>query len=610
MTQSTAERIAELYRTRWRERHPILNAMFEIRDVVNGDVLIPLPEMDEAEKPAVANLIGEGIDQTAMRVASTLPNVVVPALDPRVEKGRRSIDWADRRRKALVGWHKHSNLRRQHRLKARHLVGYGAAVMEICPDFQNAAPVWKIHDPLTAFPAPRATTDTGNVEDCIVAWKKPYHWLKARYPDAVRRIYKGKHWDSLNETADQLFTMLKYADADKVCLVLVGAEKDRDGSWDQEVFSDAEMLEVYDNRAGVCPFVVPERLTLDRVQGQFHQTLGLYLSQSKLAALDLIATTKSVFPDMVMVGQDGQAPQLLGDKWRSGLTGEINEVMNGDVQVLQLQPGYKTGEALDRLERSMRLYGVAPQFGGENPVNIRTGRAAEVAMSAQVDFRIQEYQEILADSLRQEDVVAVKVMRGWFGDRPSSFVVGMQANDYTPNTHFESTMHEVVYPMPGADVNGLLLGINNRVAIGTMSQDTARRLDPMVDDPEAEADAVTRERLDAALLDGLSQMASQGALPPADLAGIQRKVFVENLSLAEAVERQQQEAQERQAEQQPAGSPGTQPGIAQPGAGAESGVIPETPPDITRLSQLMREMRVPQGPGSGAPAPATAPVGA
>ena len=109
-----------LYRQRRSERHPVLNAMFEIRDIVNGDVIVPLPEMDDAEKPMTANLIAEGIDQTAMRVASTMPNAIFPALDPRIEKGRRSIDWADKRRKAVAGWWKHSNLRRKHRLKARH----------------------------------------------------------------------------------------------------------------------------------------------------------------------------------------------------------------------------------------------------------------------------------------------------------------------------------------------------------------------------------------------------------------------------------------------------------------------------------------------------------
>lgn len=607
---TTAENIATLYRTRWRERHPVLQAMFEIRDIVNGDVIVPLPEMDDAEKPMTANLIAEGIDQTAMRTASTMPNAVFPALDPRKERGVRSVEYAQMRRKAVQGWWKHSNLRRQHRLKARQLVGYGASLVEICPDFTAKVPIWKIHDPLTAFPAERATNDFGPLENCIVAWRKPFGWIKKRYPDQANRIYKGENWDQMNESAGMLFTILKYADSEKVCMVLIGAEKERDGSWDQEVFSDAEMLEAYDNRAGVCPFIMPQRLTLDRIQGQFNQTLGLYMAQSKLAALDLIATTKAVFPDMVMVGQDGQAPQLLGDKWRSGLTGEINEVMNGQVEVLQLQPGYKTGEALDRLERSMRLYGVAPQFGGENPVNIRTGRAAEVAMSAQVDFRIQEYQEISADSVRQEDVVAIHTMKGWFGDKPASFVPGLDMADYTPNQHFETTQHEIVYPMPGADVNGLLLGINNRVAIGTMSQDTARRLDPMIEDPDTEADAVVRERLDQAMLEGLQQMAAGGALPPADLAGIQRKIFQQNMSLADAIDAQQQEAQERQAEQAAATDPAAQPGIAQPGAGAESSVIPEVPTGINRLSQLMRDMRVPQGPGSGAPAPAQAPVGA
>ena len=64
--------------TRQANRSGSVNKMQAIRDNYNGDVIIPMPEMDKAEKPAVANLIKTGLDQTAMRIASTMPSLYYP----------------------------------------------------------------------------------------------------------------------------------------------------------------------------------------------------------------------------------------------------------------------------------------------------------------------------------------------------------------------------------------------------------------------------------------------------------------------------------------------------------------------------------------------------
>ena len=97
------------------------------------------------------------------------------------------------------------------------------------------------------------------------------------------------------------------------------------------------------------------------------------------------------------------------------------------------------------------------------------------------------------------------------------------------------------------------------------------RIDPLVEDVEKERDAVVAEQLQQSLLAGLQQQAAQGALPPGDLARIMELVKNDNLELPDAVAKVQREAQERQAEQVEATAPEAQPGIAQPGAGAESG---------------------------------------
>lgn len=609
----SAEEILELYEARHRAEEPALQQMREIREAYNGDLVIPLPEMEQSEKPSVANLVAEGIDQNAMRIASTMPNIIAPALEMRRSSGTRSREYADVRRKAVQSWWQSSRIRRVQRRRARFLVAYGTAPVHVWPDTDKRIPTWRVRNPLTTYPNPTDTYDDALPVDVIFTYKRSYAWFKDKYPDQSKRLFKGHGWDPMEpESNAKLFRVLEYWDADECVIMVVGEDRDPYNSSPLEpdiLNTRYEELERFSNRAGICPVSNPKRISLDRLVGQFNQILGMYMAQAKLHALDMIAVTKAVFPDIALIGQDGQAPLLAGDRWKEGITGEINEITNGQVEVVQLNPGFKTGEALDRLERGMRLHGIAPQFGGENPTNIRTGRAAEIAMSAQVDFRVQEYQETMAEALEIENRIAIATAKGWFGDEPKTFVIGsgrgrMEQVDYIPNIHFETDFTQVVYPMPGSDINGLLLGIANRMATGVLSQHHARELDPLIEDPEWEGDRVMAERLEQAALDGLSQMAAAGAIPPADLAFITKKVLEDNMPLYQAVEEAQRAAQERQAQQEPPGSAPTQPGIATPGSGAEAGVtVPEVRPGLDRLNDILYNLRVPQTPAGGAPAP-------
>ena len=119
-------------------------------------------------------------------------------------------------------------------------------------------------------------------------------------------------------------------------------------------------------------------------------------------------------------------------------------------------------------------------------------------------------------------------------------------------------------------MNDLVIGAGQRIGMGTMSKRSFMAIDPMVDDAESEHDAVVAEGLEQALLASIQTQASQGQIPPADLARIAELVRTDRAELAKAVQKVQEEAQERQASEVPAGSPELMPGIAQPGAGAEA----------------------------------------
>jgi len=205
-----------------------------------------------------------------------------------------------------------------------------------------------------------------------------------------------------------------------------------------------------------------------------------------------------------------------------------------------------------------------------------------------VDFTVQETQKTLARALEEENRIAIAQCKAYAGNKPRSFYVSMGKVkgkvDYTPNKHFSTDDNVVSYSQAGADINNLVIAGGQRLAMGTMSKEAFMRIDPLVEDVEKERDSVVAEQLEESLLAGLQQQAAQGALPPSDLARIMELVKNDQADLAEAVTRVQREAQERQAEQVEPGAPEAQPGIAQPGAGAEAGGgAPAGPPDLRAL---------------------------
>jgi hypothetical protein len=193
-----------------------------------------------------------------------------------------------------------------------------------------------------------------------------------------------------------------------------------------------------------------------------------------------------------------------------------------------------------------------------------------------VDFPVQEAQEILAASLVEENKRAIAIAKSYFGNQRRSFYVSQGKVkghvDYIPNKDFETDANTVTYAYAGADANALVVGLGQRVGIGTMSKRTAQEIDPLISDPEIEHDRTVSESLEAALLSAVQTQAAQGAIPPADLAKIMKLVISDKLDLAAAVEKVQREAQERQATPAPVGAPETMPGLSMPGMGAEQPV--------------------------------------
>ena len=590
----SVEEIVAMYRERYDAMGPVLQSMRQVRNLANGDVVVPLSELDKNARSSVANLLVQGLDQTSMRIASTMPS---PYFPPLREGNDRSMKLARDRKRALLSIWDQNRMSQKMRRRARYLIAYSSSPVFIKPNFEKRVPEWHLRNPLDTFAAPQNDLDNPVPDNVIFAYTRTYGWLASNYGPQINGVLRLS-----NPSYDTPVVILEYVCANEVVLVALGSDMKRDPNTGLTVpGSPAVELARMSNRAGIPLVVMPQRITLDQPRGQFDGVLGMYYTRARLQALTEIAIERGIFPDEYLVARPGENPEIL--QVADGKTGQLGVVKGGDIQQLQTNPGYKTDVALDRLERQERLEGAIPaEFGGESATNIRTGRRGENVLSATIDFRVQEAQEIFAASLIEEDKVAIQLEKTYWGSNAKSFFIpGLKGGvtDYTPNKLWETDFHYVSYSASGSDVNSLIVGLGQRLGTGLMSKESAREADPLIPDPELERDRIVAEAIESALLSSIQAQAADpnGPYQPDDLAYIASQVQTNKMSLPEAIQAAQRRAQERQATAAPEGAPETMPGLAMPGMGAEQPVEAGGPPDVRQLLAGL------QGPTAGAAAP-------
>ena len=607
----SAEDIVSLYIQRKKDRAPLINRMDEARRHYNGEIVVPLPELDDIEKPAIANLIAQGIDQFSMRIASVMPDVSFPALRPGFQV---SEDKAYERRMATLGWIDMNKMPMKMRRRARFMTAYGCSPVSISPvaldpNDHRQIPFWRPRNPLATYPAPTYDPDSIEPENCIFVDRRPLSWLREHYPQQALALHTGK------ASSDTLFEILEYVDAEETVLVAMGAAKTQNGYEPAAGGSMQTILERIPNRAGICPVVLPGRVTLDRLSGQFDQLFGMYQRQAKLDALETIAVFRSIFQDEWVVSHPNAngKPRIVEEA--DGKQGRRGMIENGMLQAVGIQTNQGVPLALDRMERAQRMTaGIPAEFGGESPTNIRTARRGEMVMGSTIDMPIQEYQEIFAASMEAEIRRAIAIQKAYYGKKPSQFVMGTSGEvthkDYIPNEAFETDLCYVKYSIPGNDINGMVIAIGQRVGTGIMSKQTAREMDPAIEDPIRERDQVELEGIRQALLTGLEQQAASGQLDPASIARIAQIKAENHVPLEVAVNRVHEEMQKKQAANQQAQQQGqglvppgqesmnpnqptlteAMPGLAAPNVGA-----PIAPPEAgsNNLESLLSTLRRP-----------------
>ena len=612
-----ASQVASMYYERRQARAPEINRCMQVARHADGDVMVPLPELDEYEKSMAVNLLGPGLDALSMRVASTFPDISCDPVRPNIPG---SVDKAADRRRALLGWWAMNRLDMIQRRRARYLLGYGSSPVSISPVSMSVSdkrdiPHWRVLNPLCTFPAPMHDLTDIEPADSIYAFTKSLAWLQAMYPEETRQLYKGKTFNP-----DTPFEILEYSDADETVLIALGQERDSSpdrGYAAMERPADggsAPFMELgtrVKNYAGVCLTVYPGRITLNKMYGMFDQLMPLYHNASKLAALQFISIKRSIFGDKWLVShpQSPGAAEIIN--FADGLTDTIGEIRNGMIQETQQQPSIQAFQMQSELERAGRLAaGLPAELGGESATNIKTARRGEAVLGSAIDMPIQEAQEIFEDSLEAENRRAIAVAKGYWGAKKTSFYIpkhGRVTNpDYTPNDIFETDQNVVKYGITGTDANSFVIAAGQRLQMETLSQETFMQMDPLVEDVQEELARIWVGGARRAMMSSVETQASQGQLAPDFIARFAKalddgKVSPEDALVMVHQQMQAEQAAQAAAQPQPGAppAPGAMPGMAGGPAGAMTGApgvqggVPMPPPGQGALAQILGNLRKP-----------------
>jgi hypothetical protein len=585
----SAEQILDIYLERKKNLEPMHSAMRRVKEIYDGTARVPLPDMDDDAAPSVPNLLAQGVDQMAGRVASTTPMVGFAS-----DVTRRSTRRARTAERVVGGWWQNDRLPQKMKHRARHLIAYGMSPCVIRLDKRTRLPVWHTRNPLETFPSPGVIPGTSTPENVVFAYRRTRSWLEANgYGMWVNALIDVRDQDHVG---DCQFLVLEYVDPDCTCLTLASPLPDGDppvGAYRPK--SRSVIIEYVPNPTGVMNAVIPQRIGLEKASGQFDAMVGMYYQQAKLMALEVMAVERGIFPDTYVVSRPGEIGKFI-DGPHDGRSGLVNIIAGGDIKEMATAPGYMTPQTIDRIERSQRLTaGIPAEFGGESGSNIRTGRRGDAVLSAVIDFPVAEAQEVFAFALTDENKAAIALSKHYAGGTERTLFVGTgntaRKVTYKPNDVFDTLEHTVSYSAVGADLNNLMLGLGQRVGMGIMSKETAAHLDPFIDSPEAEHDSIISEGIETALLTGIQQLASQGQIPPLTLAKVMKLVKNDQLELAEALNKAVEDAQKearKAAEEQRAGATPDM-AAAEPTAAALSG-NPEALSPVPGAEQGIRDV--------------------
>lgn len=603
-----AEDVLKLLTARKKHYGPLHDAMGQIDVIYDNKAEIPLPDAGKYAKPAVPNLLAQGVDQMAARIASTVPQVTFAAETTSGVDQRTAQRRAKTAQRTITGWWQSDRVPWKLRHRARHLISYGMSPVMVRYDLEKRRPTWVTRDPRMCYPAIEPYASSFCPSDVLFTFRRTVGWLVDHgYGGGVRSV-TGQ--DPSRLAKDTPMLLIEHADYYGSCLYLSGWANPHDPghydgglwtppAWEQSASSmrkDCVLLERQILPDEIMQASVPYRIALNGPQGQFDKMVTTFFAQAQMWALEMLAVQKGIFPDTWLLGERGESPVIESGPY-DGRTGKIN-LARGRLETVAYNPGYKTEQTIDRLERSMRLdAGIPSEFGGESGDNIRTARRGDTVLSGMIDHPLAEAQEVLALALADENRAAIALAKFYDGDYERSIYVNV-GNDrekvtYQANQVFTHDEHVVSYPMSGTDVNSLIMMTGQRVGLGIQSKRSGMELDPMIANPELEHDRIIAEGIESSMVAAFQQQVASGQIPLVTAARVMQLVETDKKELADAIKTATEEALADQQDQQ--GPPQTAEQAAAPAqAAALSGSpIPGATPGQQDVADLLGTIRKP-----------------
>lgn len=597
------DEIVQLVLTMQREQGPVILKMRDILNRYDGDWVLPVPEVpQEPDMPQLTPaLIGEAVDNMAMRASSVKPIVSCPAIMPNKDTGRRSRQYAHVRRRIIAATYHYSKWSLGRRRFYRHLSAYHTGSLCVIPDFDDEMIRIEVRDPLGTYVESQANEQLRAPEYVAFITRHSGEYLRRMYP--VVRAESGGPISS--HDMYQMWDVMEWYDNDQILWGLLGPVEQYGQHINQRWFN-APWMQIspsYPNRAGVIPAVVPHNVSLGRIASRIGSLIGNIDLQAKLMALNIIAQEKAIFPDVYAIGRQSGVPQILGGRWKDGREGDVNMLMDVEqVGVLRTTPDPGTMQINDRLERNFRTStGLVPQFGGETYGALRTGRGIDALAGMAVDPRVQELHEISEAWMPHLNKAILESYKGYFGPKQYSLYSGWPGDsglvEFIPDEHIETSANTVSYVVAGADVIQQTQILGSLFGAKAISARTFRAKHPWIDDPEGEGALVDEEQFEDALKQTIiSQMASGQV--PVMLAVRIRNHMQKGLDIFAAVEKADKELRELQATEAPPPpegmmqAPETMPGISGgPGAMQQPSPVPAAPAEQIAVPQGAAAMR-------------------
>lgn len=520
------ETIVSIIRNREAANSPLLRAMIEVQQRYNGEYVIPwLTEEDAPELPPLTPaIITNSIDNYGMRAGSLLPDIDSPALNAAKETGVRSREYARIRRKILEATWYRNGMKLHLRRAYRHLGGYATTTMGVIPDHNKGLPKVLVRNPLQSYPEPRAAEDLDPPTNIAFVYMKSADWLRANYPQS--RQENGGPIPAHNTYAgSELWDCCEWIDEYSCVLGILGPHETTSLTHNSGGFLE---LKRYPNHMGVCGFVTPARVTLDKIVSAVANITGIVDLQARLQALDILATEKAIFPDRYIIGNGNTTPTLVGGRWQDGREGGVNIILDATgVGVLNGTPDPANKQSIDRLERNANISaGNVPGFQGETYGALRTGRGIDAMAAMAVDPRIQEMQEVMETQLPYLNEAILRCYKGYWPSRQITLFTG-SVNDgaqfeFVPAQHIETTENVVNYALPGSDIQGATITIGQLVGMGLLSRASGRRKHPSILDADSEQNRIDEEKMEDLAMNSLMQQALGGQIPLTYVAAIEK----------------------------------------------------------------------------------------